>query len=349
MSQLRGRIQLAAIVGVLTLATSVQAQIVRAPLNEGFARTSSIAMSVDEMLGTRKTRALAEPILGPGYPSLWIAEVQFKPLRLMKLTWTTDAGEKKSEIVRYMVYRVIRRDYTDLAGAEKAELERKLVDPDNDPSNVLDPETSMPLQMPRFVLRAENKDGSLVREWQDEISIKIQNAVFEREMGRRGQGKKLLNSVEALQEIGEPVAVGDPDALQKALYGVAVWRNVDDSADFFSVQMSGFTNAYRMIRSDDGKNQLQEKVIVQRFARPGDQYLQDEMEFRFIDEGMVSLADLQIQPDLVADADPDGDGMVKVRYPAWIYVPRSTTVDVPAVDTVLRNLRSSAGNNAENQ
>jgi hypothetical protein len=306
-------------------------------------------MSVDEMLGTRKARALEEPILGPGYPSLWIAEVQFKPLRLMKLTWTTDSGEKKSEIVRYMVYRVIRRDYTDLAGAEKAELERKLADPDNDPSNVLDPETSMPLQMPRFVLRAENKDGSLVREWQDEISLTIQNAVFEREMGRRGQGKKLLNSVEALQEIGDPVPVNDPDALQKALYGVAVWRNVDDSADFFSVQMSGFTNAYRMVRSDDGKNQLQQKVIVQRFARPGDQYLQDEMEFRFIDEGMVSVADLQIQPDLVEDADPDGDGMVKVRYPAWIYVPRNTNVNVPAVDTVLRNLRSSAGNNAENE
>ncbi|MFO0976536.1 MAG: hypothetical protein U0996_09070 [Planctomycetaceae bacterium] len=349
MSQLRGRIQLAAIVGMLTLAGSVQAQVVRAPLNEGFARTSSIAMSVDEMLGTRKARAIEEPLLGPGYPALWIAEVQFKPLRLMKLTWTDPSGEKKSEIVRYMVYRVIRRDYTELAGAEKAELERKLVDPDNDPSNVLDPETTMPLQMPRFTLRAENKDGSLVREWQDEINVTIQNSVFEREMGRRAAGKKLLNSVEAVQEIGEPVPSSDPDATDKAVYGVAVWRNVDDSADFFSVQMSGFTNAYRMIRAEDGSNQLQEKVIVQRFARPGDQYLQDEMEFRFIDEGTVNLSDLQIQADLVADADPDGDGKVRVRYPAWIYVPRKVQVEVPGADTVLRNLRSSATDNAENR
>ncbi|MBL8809641.1 MAG: hypothetical protein JNM43_05645 [Planctomycetaceae bacterium] len=349
MSQLRGRIQLAAIVGVITLANSLQAQVVRAPLNEGFARTSSISMSVDEMLGTRKARALTEPLLGPGYPSLWISEVQFKPLRLMKLTWTDDSGEKKSEIVRYMVYRVIRRDYTELAGAEKAELERKLVDPDNDPSNVLDPESSKPLQMPRFILRAENKDGSIVHEWQDEISIAIQNAVFERELGRKADGKKLLNSIEAVKEVEEPVASSDPDVLGKALYGVAVWRNVDDSADFFSVQMSGFTNAYRMIRAEDGSNQLQEKVIVQRFARPGDQFLQDEMEFRFIDDGTVNISDLQIQPDLVANADPDGDGKVRVRYPTWIYVPRKVQVDVPGADTVLRNLRSSDAGDAENR
>lgn len=54
-------------------------------LDSGFARTSSIAMSVDEMLGSRKTRALTEPILGPGYPAVWIAEVQYKPVRLRRL------------------------------------------------------------------------------------------------------------------------------------------------------------------------------------------------------------------------------------------------------------------------
>ena len=111
---------LATAVAAVVCGSAVQAQVVRAPLNEGFVRTSSIAMSVDEMLGTRKVRGADEPILGPGYPALWIGEVQFKPLRLMRLNWTDAAsGETRQEIVRYMVYRVIRRDYTELAGAER--------------------------------------------------------------------------------------------------------------------------------------------------------------------------------------------------------------------------------------
>ncbi|MEI7698324.1 MAG: hypothetical protein WCK86_00900 [Planctomycetia bacterium] len=306
--------------------STVEAQVVKAPLNDGFVRTSSIAMSVDEMLGTRKVRAAEEPILGPGYPALWIGEVQFKPLRLMRLEWPdAKTGEPKQEIVRYMIYRVIRRDYTDLAGAEKAELERKLSDPDNDPSNVLDAEVTNPLQMPRFLLQSQESDGTIVSAWQDEVNVSIQNAVFNREMGRRGKTLKLLNSVEALQEIGEPVAAADQDALQKAFYGVAVWRNVDDQADYFSVTMSGFSNAYRISRDAAGQNVVEEKVIVQRFRRPGDEFLQEETEFRLVD-----------------DADTDGDGKADTRYPVWQYRPRKLTITTPNIDTVLRNIQSSA-------
>lgn len=305
---------------------AAQAQVVKAPLNEGFVRTSSIAMSVDEMLGTKKVRAADEPILGPGYPALWIGEVQFKPLRLMRLEWPdARTGESKQEIVRYMVYRVIRRDYTELAGAEKAELERKLVDPDNAPSNVLDAESTNPLQMPRFLLQSQEADGTIVSTWQDEVNIAIQNAVFHREMGRRGRTLKLLNSVEALQEIGEPVPASDPDALQKAFYGVAVWRNVDDTADYFTVTMAGFSNAYRISKDAAGQNVVEEKVIVQRFRRPGDEFLQEETEFRLVDE-----------------ADTDGDGTAETRYPLWQYRPRKLTITTPNVDTVLRNIQSSS-------
>ena len=92
-------------------------------------------MSVDEMLGARKVRAITEPILGPGYPELWIAEVQYKPVRLMRLDIRDPkSGAVQKELVRYMVYRVILRDPTEVAGAETAELRRKLADPDLVPS-----------------------------------------------------------------------------------------------------------------------------------------------------------------------------------------------------------------------
>ncbi len=310
---------------------SADAQVVRAPLTEGFARTSSIAMSVDEMLGTRKDRSPDEPILGPGYPALYIAEVQYKPMRLIRLElMNPKTGKLEKELIRYLVYRVIRRDYTELAGKDKAELEKKLFDPDLDPANALDPDTPIPLQMPRFLLETEDRNGTVIASYPDEINIEIQNAVFLREMGRKSSDLKLLNSVEAISEIGAPVAVDDKDALLKAFYGVAVWRNVDPKPDFLSVTMSGFSNAYR-VSGDSANRIVEEKVVVQRFARPGDEYLQDEMEFRFLDE-----------------ADTDSDGKVDTRYPLWRYRSKPVELKVRDLDTILRNARRDPAAPAEN-
>jgi hypothetical protein len=316
---------LAAVVSLVAGANTAAAQVVKAPLNDGFVASSSIAMSVDEMLGIRKSRAADEPVLGPGYPALWIGEVQFKPLRLIRLSWTdAQTGKKHQEIVRYMVYRMIRRDYTELAGAGKQELELKLADPNSDPSNTLDSDNSKPLQMPRFLLQADEVDGTPVASWQDEVNASIQNAVFFREMGRRGLNLKLFNSVEGLQEIGDPVPANDPDALQKAVYGVAVWRNVDDKADFFTVYMSGFSNAYRISAGADGQNIFEEKVIVQKFKRPGDEFKQEELEYQ-----LINVADL------------DNDGQNETRYPLWQYRPRSFNTQIPKLDQVLRNISTN--------
>ncbi|MBC7967909.1 MAG: hypothetical protein H7Z17_18515 [Fuerstia sp.] len=318
--------RLAATMAALLLwnvAESALSQQISAPLDSGFARTSSIAMSVDEMLGSRKTRALTEPILGPGYPELWIGEVQYKPVRLMRLDIRDPkSGVVQTELVRYMVYRMILRDPTELAGAETAELRRKLADPNVDPANTLDATVTLPLQMPRFLLKTEDDD--LQELYVDEINLEIQKAVFEREFGRRGLTLKMLNSVEAIAEVGEPVPGDDKDALSKAVYGVAVWRNVNPKTDFFSVIMSGFSNAYRISTDANGNRVVEEKVIVQRFARPGDEFDQDEQEFRFIN-----------------DQDTDGDGKIDVRYPNWQYRVRDAKLNIDHMDTVLRNAKVS--------
>lgn len=318
--------RLAATMAALLLwnvAESAFSQQISAPLNSGFARTSSISMSVDEMLGSRKTRALTDPILGPGYPELWIGEVQYKPVRLMRLdVRDPKSGAVQKELVRYMVYRMILRDPTELAGAETAELRRKLSDPNVDPANTLDPTATHPLQLPRFILQTEDDD--LEELYVDEINLEIQKAVFEREFGRRGLALKMLNSVEAIAEVGDPVPGDDKDALSKAVYGVAVWRNVDPRADFFSVIMSGFSNAYRISTDANGNRIVEEKVIVQRFARPGDEFDQDELEFRFIN-----------------DLDTDGDGRIDVRFPNWQYRVRDAKLNIDHMDTVLRNAKVS--------
>lgn len=318
----------AAVAAILlwNVAGTALSQQISAPLDSGFARTSSIDMSVDEMLGSRKTRALTEPILGPGYPELWIGEVQYKPVRLMRLEIRDPkTGVVKKELVRYLVYRMILRDPTELAGAETEELRRKLADPGIDPANALDPNVTVPLQLPRFILKTEDNDIQDV--YVDEINLEIQKSVFQREFGRRGLTLKMLNSAEAIAEVGEPVPNNDKDALAKAVYGVAVWRNVNPKADYFSVIMSGFSNAYRISTDTSGKHVVEEKVIVQRFARPGDEFEQEEQEFQFID-----------------DLDTDGDGKIDIRYPNWQYQARDAQLSIDHMDEVLRNAKVSFAN-----
>jgi hypothetical protein len=69
----------------------------------------------------------------------------------------------------------------------------------------------------------------------------------------------------------------------------------------------------------------EEKVIVQKFERPGDEFLQEEIEFRLVDQG-----------------DTDGDGKADVRYPLWQYSPRRFATQIPNLELILRNISTSA-------
>lgn len=283
------------------------AQLIKAPLTGGFVRTSSIEMSVDEMLGARKVRAATEPIVGPGYPALWVSEIQIKPLRFTRMSVVDPAtGQANRELVWYMVYRIIPRDYTELAGEGQPDLIRKLQDPENDPANKLDEPVSS-IRVPRFVLQTQRDRDSEKAEHVDELNLEIQKAIFAREVARRGGSLKLHNSVEAIGEVPAPVSIRDPDQLATAMYGVAIWRNVDPETDFCSVTMSGLTNAYRISPMADGPEVVEHKVVVQEFSRPGDQFFQEEQEFRVIGE------------------------------PQWTWRAGSAKLDVPDLDTVLRN------------
>jgi hypothetical protein len=300
------------LVAVLSVcAEQASAQLIRAPLDTGFVRTSSIAMSVDEMLGSQKARPAGEPILGPGYPALWIAEVQYKPVRHLFMNVTDPVTRQtKRELVWYMIYRVIQRDYTELAGDSRDSLLTKLQNPDLKPDNATDSPEGSPLLVPRFVLRSD--DAGEQHFYPDEVNLQIQRSVFMREFRGRSANLRLLNSVQAVTEVMAPVSVNDPDPLQNAVYGVAVWRNVDPKIDYLTIIMSGFSNAYRISQNDAGETIFEHKVIEQKFGRPGDIFNQQESEFRVLGN------------------------------PTWRYRPRPAKVSVPQLESILRNVSSTA-------
>lgn len=342
--------------------------LITAPLNWGFEQSSSISCSVDEMLGPFKSREDAsEPLLGPGYPALWMAEVQFKSVR-HRLMPVVDprTGERNMELVWYMVYRVIQRDYTELAGESRDSLLNKLQNPDTHPKNDIDPIEGYPLQLPRFVLTTDDSEER--QTYVDEVNAEVQRAVFLRELQDRAAGLRLLSSVEGITEVLDPVSADDPDPLSKATYGVAIWRGVDPTTDYFTITMTGFSNAYRYSKNADGEGVFEQKVIEQRFGRPGDEFRQTENEFRLIESArlgrdgavLVAMGGTVIEfkqnepsPRFVGELrtelmDRQAAGLrAQLSWPVWEYQPRPASVTVNNFEGVLRNPRKGGTEDAD--
>ncbi len=103
---------------------------------------------------------------------------------------------------------------------------------------------------------------------------------------RETPGHMLLNSVEISKQ---PIPVSD-GRIDRSVWGVATWIDIDPRIDFFSIFVSGLTNAYRWIDTPatyhpgdpPGKGrQFVHKILQLNFWRPGDDLTLNEREFRY--------------------------------------------------------------------
>lgn len=194
-------------------------------------------------------------------PELWIYETHFKPMRMIR-TEVVDpkTGKRSTEWVWYLVFKVINRD-----------LNRPADNSDTAPVNELDPQPPE-LFMPEFTLVTTDNNRQEI--YSDTIHPGVQARIARREK------LPLKNPVELVSEVLPitPAGTEDPD---KTLYGVAIFRGIDPTTDFFTVYMSGFSNGYRVGRGPNGEELISRKTIVQDFWRPGDEFDQDESEIQF--------------------------------------------------------------------
>lgn len=191
-------------------------------------------------------------------PDMWMLQVSFKPMRMIRVTTTDPAtGETRDELVWYLVYRAINR-----------KLEKQGDTSNTIPINDEDvPPT--PLFVPEFTLVTQD-DGE-GRAYDDSIIPEAQAAIIRRER------RAYQNPVEVVAEL--PPASQDSD-LENAIYGVAMWRGVDPETDNFIVYMSGFSSAYRVGRDPEGNTIVLRKTIAQEYWRPGDRFNESEVEIR---------------------------------------------------------------------
>ena len=187
--------------------------------------------------------------------NLWVLEVQYKSLRQIEVDLPDPkTGEKRKEIVLYLMYRVVNRGLGDLKK-----------DPDEVSTNTFDPEVTPPLFIPELTLVTH--DNGLQNIYEDRLIPAAEKEIRKREQQAKTShlppGVVLKNSVTISGAIPKEAA---PDMLPEMHYGVAMWRGVDPAADRFTIMMEGFSNGYKLVRGPVTYQTLADRVKADKMT-----------------------------------------------------------------------------------
>ena len=181
--------------------------------------------------------------------NLWVLEVQFKSLRQVLLELPDPkTGQKRKEIVLYLVYRVVNRGL----GQVQEETEAPS-------TNTFDPEATPPLFIPEISLITQDNGPQNI--YDDRLIPAAEKEIRKREQESKPPhlplGVVLKNSVKIAGAIPKEAA---PDRPPEMHYGVAMWRGVDPTADRFTIMLSGFSNGYKLVRGPVTYQALMDRV-----------------------------------------------------------------------------------------
>jgi hypothetical protein len=135
------------------------------------------------------------------------------------------------------------------------------------------------LFVPKFLL-VDDKGNAFL----DRVNPKVQRAIQLRE----DPLQPLENSVSISGMIKPSVDEG----VDEPLFGVAIWEDVNPRLNSFDILVEGLSNGFKELKdpqtnesvldSATGKPKAQRKTLVLKFARPGDEFNQNEREIRYL-------------------------------------------------------------------
>jgi hypothetical protein len=197
--------------------------------------------------------------------SIWQLEFAFKNMRMVTVE-TVDLGPR---IVWYLIYRIRNTGASLYPVAQKDEFRH---------DQYVLKHTSYPVRfIPLFVLTSYDTDTSYPDRVIPEAVAKIHQIEI------RDPKIKLYDSV---QISSIPIEVSS-ESVDRSVWGVATWDDVDPRTDFFSVFVQGLTNAYQW--EEDSQTGTQGgleprhlyKTLQLNFWRPGDTVHEHQGEFRY--------------------------------------------------------------------
>ena len=164
----------------------------------------------------------------------WYLQFAFKPLRVIQVELPNEQGRLAPKTVWYMVYRVKN------IGGHLKPVEKAAADGGLPPAPEVEPVSDPGLYtgihfFPKFTMEAEIEGQKQV--YLDKIIPAAVAAIRKRE----DPSRPLFNSV----EIGSQAVKISTATEDNSVWGVATWVDVDPRIDFFSIYVTGLTNAYR--------------------------------------------------------------------------------------------------------
>jgi hypothetical protein len=198
--------------------------------------------------------------------TVWGLTFEFKPVRMIEADVPQPSGRMQRKQIWYLVYRVKNQGYALRPVQDGVTYD---VEPVNFPTRRF---------FPHFVLSSHEFE----KEYLDRIIPAAQAAIQQRE----NPGTRLYNSVEITRV---PIPLSD-ERVERFVWGVAMWEDVDPRIDFFSIYVRGLTNAFRFEDLEDGYKPgdplgsgrvYQFKTLQLNFWRPGDTIDPHEREIRY--------------------------------------------------------------------
>jgi hypothetical protein len=205
---------------------------------------------------------------------IWSLEFDFKPLRMIEVDIPLPGSGSQRKLVWYLVYRVRNTG--------------QVLKPVEGKGGVFTAEVAKggPVRfVPQFVIESQDRFATgqrVAKQYLDRVIPAAVAAISERET----PGRSLLNTVEMSEQ---PIPVST-DRIDKSVWGVATWTDIDPRIDFLSVFVGGLTNAYQWddipgeFKPGDapGKGRhFARKMLQLNFWRPGDELDQSERELRY--------------------------------------------------------------------
>ncbi|WP_417377553.1 hypothetical protein [Gimesia sp.] len=214
-------------------------------LNRGFSISPDLVATGEELASQK---------------SLWVLETVFKPMRMVRMDLTNpQTGKKEKTLVWYLVYKCVLRP-----------MERPNSTNEFTPENpeVLPPGPS--LFVPEITLITN--DNGQQKTYPNQILPEAELIINQRER------QQFKNAVDIIGELPPETPANAKE--EHAIYGVCIWTGIDPGTDYFTIRFDGLTNGYKKVEGPDGKMEIWRKTLIQEYWRPGDEFGQQEQEFR---------------------------------------------------------------------
>ncbi len=229
---------------------------------------------------------------------IWELQITFKPLRLIRVDIPQVNGKMQNQLIWYMVYRITNPGAHMTPVSVKQVVQSTKQDAKYTKKRFEIHRVNTPDQMlasidehrfvPTFLLRTHKASSLAVDEttvqYFDEVIPAARREIFTKE-----------RPACAFEEFYDTVQMGkDPipvstERQQISRYGVVMWRGIDPTVDYLTMQIMGLTNAYLWADPQGGfkpgdvagnGRRFVYKTLQLNFYRPGDEFDAREEEIK---------------------------------------------------------------------